>query len=57
MSTRLEVLVIGIAIILVSLIVIGTAESYNRTVLGIIGTTGVVLGIIISVISPLANDD
>lgn len=57
MSTRLEVLVIGIAIIIISLIVIAIAESYSRTVLEIIGTTGVVLGLIISVISPFADDN
>lgn len=57
MSTRLEVLVIGIAIIIISLIVIAVAESYSRTVLEIIGTTGVVLGLIISVISPFADDN
>lgn len=56
MSTRLETLTIGIAIVVISLVVIAVAQSYSMTVLNIIGTVGVVLGLIISVISPLAGD-
>lgn len=56
MSTRFEVLVAGIAIIVISLIIIAVAQSYSMTVLEIIGTVGVVLGLVISVISPLSGD-
>lgn len=56
MSTRLEVLAIGIAVVVISLIVIAVAQSYSMTVLNIIGTVGVVLGLLISVVSPLAGD-
>lgn len=56
MSTRFEVLTVGIAIIIISLIIIAVAQSYSRTVLEVIGTVGVVLGLIISVVSPLAGD-
>ena len=55
MSTRFGVLSAGIAIIIISLI-IAVAQSYSRTVLEIIGTVGVVLGLIISVVSPLSGD-
>ena len=56
MSTRLEILACGIAVVVISLVVIAVAQSYSMTVLNIIGTVGVVLGLIISVISPLAGD-
>lgn len=56
MSTRFEILAAGIAIIIISLIIIAVAQSYSRTVLEIIGTVGVVLGLIISVVSPLSGD-
>lgn len=49
MSTRLEVLAAGIAIVVISLIVIAVAQNYSMTVLNIIGTVGVVLGLIVSV--------
>lgn len=56
MSTRLETLACGIAIIVISLIVIAVAQSYSMTALNIIGTVGVVLGLLISVVSPFAGD-
>ena len=56
MSRRFEVLAAGIAIIIISLIIIAVAQSYSRTVQEIIRTVGVVLGLSISVISPLSDD-
>lgn len=56
MSKRHEILVCGIAIVIISIIVFCVAKNYDATALTIISTSGVAVGLLISAISPFADD-